>query len=148
MNGHLKDAAHQLNVGATACHYLATSINSSLPTTSPHPPQAVAKLNDTQRSALKSLALGEGRYERVQQQGRSVTRVAAKDGTRISLATFRTLARHGLVTTDTSTPLRVGQAITVTEQGQRALVQSRPTATLTTTAVPTPKTSATPAVRR
>ncbi|MEU8954990.1 hypothetical protein AB0C93_11865 [Streptomyces sp. NPDC048518] len=148
MNSHLKDAAHQFDVRATACHYLATSIRSSLATTSPHPPQAVAKLNDTQHSALKSLAQGEGRLYERGQRGRSLTRVAAKDGTRISIATFQALAKRGLLTIDTSTPLLVGQAITVTEQGQRALVEFRPTATLATTAVPAPRTSAIPGVRR
>ncbi|MEV0259035.1 hypothetical protein AB0H82_32825 [Streptomyces sp. NPDC050732] len=148
MSSHLKEAAHQLDVGASACHYLATSISRSLPTTSPRPPQTVAKLNDIQHSALKSLAQGEGRlYERMQ-KGRSGTRVAVKDGTRISTATFQALAKRGLVTIDTGTPLLVGQAITVTEQGQRALVQFRPTATPATTAVPAPRTSALPGVRR
>ncbi|MFH8991353.1 hypothetical protein [Streptomyces sp. NPDC017940] len=56
MNGHLKDAALQLDVGATACLYLATSITNSLPTAAPRPPQAaqqqVATKPSTARPAL------------------------------------------------------------------------------------------------
>ncbi len=63
MNSHLKDAALQLDVGATACHYLATSITNCLPTAAPYQPhaarhQAVPRLNDTQHAALKALAQG------------------------------------------------------------------------------------------
>ncbi|GGU55068.1 hypothetical protein GCM10010211_19690 [Streptomyces albospinus] len=152
MNSHLKDAALQLDVGATACHYLATSISRSLRATAPpavstqH--QAAPRLNDTQCKALKSLAQGEGRlYERALHRGVSVTRVAAKDGTRISIATFRALAKRGLVTTDTSTPLLIGQDIAVTEQGQRSLAEHRP-ALSTTAAVPAPRTPAAQAPRR
>ncbi|MFE0055268.1 hypothetical protein [Streptomyces sp. NPDC059003] len=154
MNSHLKDAALQLDVGATACHYLATSISRSLPAAAPRPPhaaqhQAGPRLNDTQYKALKSLAQGEGRlYERVQQRGLSVTRVAAKDSARISIATFRALAKRGLVTTDTSKSLLVGQEIAVTDQGQRALAQHHPAALSTTTAVPTPNPPAVHASRR
>ncbi|MGP9017665.1 hypothetical protein ACT1U9_04540 [Streptomyces sp. BR1] len=154
MNSHLKDAALQLDVAATACHYLATRISRSLPAAAPRPPhaaqhQAVARLNDTQHKALKSLAQGEGRlYEKVLHRRVSVTRVAATDGTRISIATFRALAKHGLVTTDTSKPLLVGQDIAVTEQGQRSLAQHRPAALSTAAAVPAPRTPAAQTPRR
>ncbi|WP_282793122.1 hypothetical protein [Streptomyces sp. CC224B] len=146
MNSHLKDAAHQLDVGAAACHYLATSISRSLPTASSHPPQAVARLNATQHAALKSLAQGGGQLCEGTRKG--VARVMAHDGSPITVATFRALVKRGLVTTDTSKSLLVGQDITVTEQGQRALAQFRPTGTLTTTAMPAPRPTATAGVRR
>ncbi|MFE0135989.1 hypothetical protein ACFWY6_31120 [Streptomyces sp. NPDC059037] len=151
MNGHLKDAALQLDVGATACLYLATSITNSLPAAAPRPPhasqrQAVPRLNDTQYKALKSLAQAGGQLSEGARKGMS--RVVTKDGSRITAATFRALAKRGLVTTDTSKSLLVGQEIAVTEQGQRSLAQHRPAFLSTTAAVPTPKTPVAQAPRR
>ncbi|MFG2349641.1 hypothetical protein [Streptomyces phaeochromogenes] len=59
-------------------------------------------------------------------------------GTRISIATYRALAKRGLVTADTSASLYHGQKITVTEDGHGALTQQRPEAALTTTAATAP----------
>ncbi|WP_241524442.1 MULTISPECIES: hypothetical protein [unclassified Streptomyces] len=149
MSSHLKDAALQLDVGATACHYLATSITNSLPVAAPHQPhaarhQAVPRLNDTQHAALKALAQGGGQLCEGARKG--VARVVAKNGSRIPVATFRALAKRGLVTAETGKSLLVGQEITVTEQGQRALAQHRPAPVPTVAAAPA--TSAMPRAHR
>lgn len=151
MTGHLEDAAHQLDLGAIACRYAASSITRGL--AAAHPPQAaqhqtMPKLNSAQYTALTSLAQGAGRLYESEQRGLGVTRVATTDGTRISIATFRALATRGLVSADTSTVLLVGQKITVTEQGQQALAQGRPASVTTTTPAPAPKTSVMQGVRR
>ena len=71
-----------------------------------------------------------------------MTRVAHDDGTRVSIAIFRALNKCGLVDWDTSTSLYSGQKITVTEQGQQALVKPRPSATVATPARAAAKVSA------
>jgi hypothetical protein len=77
-----------------------------------------------------------------------VTRVAADDGTRISIATFRALNKRGLVDWDTSTSLFHGQKITVTEHGRQALANPRPAATATTPARAVLRTPAVQGARR
>jgi hypothetical protein len=69
-----------------------------------------------------------------------VTRVSTDDGTRVSIATFRALAKRGLVVRETSTSLFRGQKITVTDEGHRALTRPRPQAPVTAPAkvAPTP----------
>ncbi|MFF1420031.1 hypothetical protein [Streptomyces sp. NPDC058280] len=59
---------------------------------------------------------------------------ATADGTRVSIAAFRALAKRGLVARDTSTSLFRGHKITVTEQGQQALAKRCPAATPATNA--------------
>ncbi|CCK32010.1 hypothetical protein BN159_7631 [Streptomyces davaonensis JCM 4913] len=77
-----------------------------------------------------------------------MTRVATDDGTRVSIATFRALAKRGLVTGDTGTPLVIGQKITVTEQGQQALARPRPHASLRTAVAAPPKAAVAQGVHR
>ncbi|MEV7394030.1 hypothetical protein [Streptomyces sp. NPDC091215] len=133
MTGHLADAAHQLDLSATGCHYVATGItrdraNARVETVSARA-AAVPALTSTQYDALKALVLGGGRLYESSQRGLGVTRVAVDNGTRISIATFRALTHRGLVDRDTNTSLFYGQKITVTEQGQQALARPRPAAT-------------------
>jgi hypothetical protein len=105
-------------------------------------------LTDAQYDALKALSFGEGRLYESSQRGSGVTRVATHDGTRVSIATFRVLAKRGLVAADTNTSLFQGQKITVTEHGQQALAEPRPAAAPATTAVAAPKPPAVQRARR
>ncbi|MFI5751067.1 hypothetical protein ACIBBE_35345 [Streptomyces sp. NPDC051644] len=147
MTGHLADAAHQLDLSATGCHYVATGITRDLAATREAAATAQRAagpaLTGTQYDALKSFSLGGCRLYESSQRGLGVTRVATDDGTHVSIATFRALAKRGLVNRDTSTSLFRGQKITVTEDGQQALARPRPAVTVTTPAVKAaPKASA------
>ncbi|MEU9413014.1 hypothetical protein AB0E08_45955 [Streptomyces sp. NPDC048281] len=133
MTEHLADAAHQLDLSATGCHYVATGITQDRDATreetvSPQAASAPA-LTRTQYDALKVLALGGGHLYESAQRGPGATRVATGDGTRISMATFRALNKRGLVGRDMSTRLSRGQKITVTKLGHQALARPRPAAT-------------------
>ncbi|MEU8482410.1 hypothetical protein [Streptomyces sp. NPDC048641] len=137
MSGHLDDAVHQLDLCAIGCHYLAHGITEDLATTHEHKAPAVRQttgpaLTPAQHDALTALNGGGHLYESAT-CGLGVTRVATDDGTRVSIATYRALAKRELVARDTSTSLAIGQKITVTEQGQQILAQPRPHAALTTT---------------
>ncbi|MFE7889311.1 hypothetical protein [Streptomyces sp. NPDC057412] len=143
MNGHLDDAVHQLDLCATGCHYLAHGITDELATAQEHKPPAVQQttgptLTPAQYDALTALNSGGRLYESTT-RGLGVTRVATDDGTRVTIATFRALAKRGLVTRDTRTYLTTGQKITVTEQGQQALARPRPHAALSTAVATQPK---------
>lgn len=135
MTGHLTDAAHQLDLSAIGCHYVATAITRDL--TSTREAAATAQraagpaLTGTQYDALKSFSLGSGRLYEGSQRGAGAPRVATGNGTRVSIATFRALAKRGLVDRDTSTSLFHGQKITVTKEGQQALSGPRPAVTAT-----------------
>lgn len=138
MSGHLNDAVHQLDLCATGCHYLAHGIAEDLASAQDHKPPAAQQtagpaLSPAQYDALTALAVG-GRLYESSTRGLGVTRVATQDGTRVSIATYRALAKRGLVSADTGTLLFQGQKITVTEEGQRALAQPRPRAALSTAA--------------
>ncbi|MFB8352938.1 hypothetical protein [Streptomyces niveus] len=130
MTGHLTDAAHQLDLSATGCHYVATGITSDLADahdqTTPERQTTGPALSPAQYDALKTLSAGEGKLYESPRRGLGVTRVVTHDGTRVSIATYRALAKRELVTADTSTSLFHGQKITVTEKGQRAQAQHRP----------------------
>ncbi|WP_326731792.1 hypothetical protein [Streptomyces phaeochromogenes] len=152
MSGHLNDAVHQLDLCATGCHYLAHGITEDLVSAQDHEPLAVqqtagATLTPAQYDALTALAGGGKLYES-STRGLGVTRVATQDGNRVSIATYRALAKRRLVSADTSTSLFQGQRITVTAEGQRALAQPRPRAALSTTAATVPKVTAAQGVRR
>lgn len=151
MAGYLGDAAHQLDLSATGCHYLAHGIAENLASVRDHKAASAQQttgpaLTLTQYDALKALVDG-GRMSESSQRGLGVTRVTTADGTRVSIATYRALAKRGLVTADTSTMLYHGQKITVTEDGHRALTQPRPQAALTAATAP-PKAAARQEVRR
>ncbi|MFD4611938.1 hypothetical protein ACFWOT_28480 [Streptomyces sp. NPDC058440] len=143
MTGHLANAAHQLDLSATGCHYVASGITRDLAATREAPatarPTTGPALTGAQFDALKSLAHGGGRLYESIQRGLGVTRVATDDGTRISIATFRALAKRGLVDRDTSTSLFRGQKITVTDEGHRALAKPHPQAPATAPAKAAPK---------
>ncbi|WP_327352868.1 hypothetical protein [Streptomyces sp. NBC_01304] len=143
MNGHLDDAVHQLDLCAIGCHYLAHGITEDLTTAQELKPAVVQQtagpaLTPAQHGALAALHNG-GHLYRNPNRRKGETRVAANNGARVSIATYRVLAKHELVTNDTRTPLVVGQTITVTEQGQQALAQQRPHIAPTTTVVAAPK---------
>ncbi|MEU9411690.1 hypothetical protein AB0E08_39165 [Streptomyces sp. NPDC048281] len=133
MTEHLADAAHQLDLSTTGCHYVATSITQDRDATREDTVSAqaaaVPALTRTQYDALKALALGGGHLYETAQRGPGTTRVATGDGTRISMATFRALNKRGLVGRDMSTRLSRGQKITVTKLGHQALSSPRPAAT-------------------
>lgn len=152
MTGHLADAAHQLDLSATGCHYVATGITRDLAATRDGAATAQRAagpaLTGTQNDALKALALGGGRLYESSQRGPGETRVATGNGTRVSIATFRALAKRGLVARDTSTSLFRGQNITVTEHGQQALAKPHPAATAATTARAAAKPPAVQGARR
>ncbi|MFD7517420.1 hypothetical protein ACFV85_21760 [Streptomyces niveus] len=140
MTGHLNDAAHQLDLSATGCRYVATGITSDLADThdqaTPERQTAGPALSPAQSDALKALSAGEGKLYESPRRGLGVTRVVTRDGTRVSIATFRALVKRRLVTADTSTSLWHGQKITITGDGQRALAQQRPAAAPAAVAAP------------
>lgn len=143
MRGHLDDAVHQLDLCATGCHYLTHGITEDLATAPQHKPKTEQQttgpaLTPAQYDALAALTSG-GRLYETSTRGLGITRVATVDGSRVSIATFRALAKRRLVTTDTSTSLFIGQKISVTELGQQALTQPRPRAALRTTVAAVPK---------
>jgi DNA-binding MarR family transcriptional regulator len=145
MTEHLDDAAHQLDLSATGCHYLAHGITKDLASAQDHHAAAGPSLTPTQHDALAALKNG-GRLYESSTRGLGVTRIATDDGTRVSIATYRALAKRGLVTSDTSTSLFIGQKITVTKQGQQAL--TRPRAALTTAVATPPKAAVTQGAHR
>ncbi|MCX5410345.1 hypothetical protein [Streptomyces sp. NBC_00059] len=152
MSGHLNDAVHQLDLCATGCHYLAHGIAEDLASAQDHKPPAVqqtagATLSPAQYDALTALAVGGNLYES-STRGLGITRVTTQDGTRVSIATYRALAKRSLVIADTGTSLFQGQKITVTEAGQRALAEPRPRAALSTAAATAPKVTVAAGVRR
>ncbi|MGD3109301.1 hypothetical protein [Streptomyces sp. YGL11-2] len=152
MSGHLDDAVHQLDLCAIGCHYLAHGITEDLATAQEYKSAAVRQktgpaLSPAQYDALCALQGGGKLYES-STRGLGVTRVATNDGTRVSIATYRALARRGLVSADASTSLYQGQKITVTEQGRQALAQPRPRAPLSTAAATVPKAAATQGAHR
>ncbi|AKH83910.1 hypothetical protein AA958_18820 [Streptomyces sp. CNQ-509] len=61
----------------------------------------------------------------MQTKGRGSTFVLTRDRTRMTIATFQSLDKRGLVHLDTSVPLFQGRPITVTAEGHRALDQHR-----------------------
>ncbi|MCZ0974348.1 hypothetical protein O1L55_30070 [Streptomyces albulus] len=151
MSGHLDDAVHQLDLCAIGCHYLAHGITEDLATAQGMSTAVRQKtspaLSPAQYDALSALQGGGKLYES-STRGLGVTRVATHDGTRVSVATYRALARRGLVSADAGTSLYQGQKITVTEQGRQALAQPRPRAPLSTTAATVPKAAATQGAHR
>ncbi|MFD4119034.1 hypothetical protein ACFWSJ_37030 [Streptomyces niveus] len=152
MTGHLNDAAHQLDLSATGCHYVANGITSDLADThdqaTPERQTTGPALSPAQYDALKTLSAGEGKLYESPRRGLGVTRVVTADGTRVSIATFRALVKRRLVTVDTSTSLWHGQKITVTGDGQRALAQHRPTTAPAAVAAPVPAASRAQRARR
>ncbi|MFF9785121.1 hypothetical protein [Streptomyces nigrescens] len=131
MERHLADAAHHLGLCETACHDLVAGISRDLERASLNPPQAPHKISPTQYEALRALAEGGAT---MQTRGRGSTIVLTPDHTLITIATFQSLDKRGLVHLDTSVPLYQGRGITVTAEGQRALAQHR--ARTGTTTVP------------
>lgn len=153
MAEHIADAAHQLDLRATACHFVASGISRDLAAaicTTAVPSQqqeAPQKLSARQYAALQALAKGGGQVRETHHRGS--TRVYTKDGTRVTIATFQSLHKGGLVRLDTGTALYQGRDITVTGEGQRALAHHRPGTALTTTPAPAPPAvAATSGVRR
>ncbi|WP_198358304.1 hypothetical protein [Streptomyces fildesensis] len=116
----LTTAAHHLNLCATCCHYTASGITRDLERTAstsagrpvPH------RLSDAQYQALRSLAQGGAT---MQTRGRGSTMVCTPDLTVITIATFQSLDKRGLLHLDTSVPLYQGRSITVTPEGHHAL---------------------------
>ncbi|MFF3694087.1 hypothetical protein [Streptomyces sp. NPDC002221] len=152
MNRHLSDTVHQLDLCATGCHYLARGMNEDLATAPQHKPSTIeqtagAALSPAQYSALAALTAGGKLYES-STRGLGVTRVTAQDGTRVSIASYRALAKLGLVRADTSTSLFQGQKITTTEEGRRVLALRRPHAGLGTAMAAAPGTAVVQKARR
>ncbi|MCZ4103063.1 hypothetical protein [Streptomyces sp. H39-C1] len=116
----LATAAHHLKLCATCCHYTASGITRDLQRTAstsagrpvPH------RLSDTQYQALRSLAQGGAT---MQTRGRGSTMVCTPDLTVITIATFQSLDKRGLLHLDTSVPPYKGRSITVTPEGHHAL---------------------------
>jgi hypothetical protein len=111
MTGHLNDAAHQLDLSAIGCHYLAHGITEDLSSVQEHqaaPAQqaTVPDLTRPQYDALTSF-LGGARLYESSQRGPGVTRVATNDGARVSIATYRALAKprpHAALTAAATAP--------------------------------------------
>ncbi|MEI5100890.1 hypothetical protein RB200_23110 [Streptomyces sp. PmtG] len=153
MNGHITDAALQLDVASTSCHYLAASLARDLPSAAPGlgstvERQTLPKLNDIQYRALASLAAGGGALHEHAQRAPRGTRVATVDGTRIAVATLRALAKRRLVSVGEGASLPASRPITVTELGRRALTQQRPARLPATTVAAAPAVPVAQSARR
>jgi hypothetical protein len=133
MNEHLQDAVQQLDLCATICHYVATGMSKDIAPATTARRAASRDLSDTQYEALGALAKGGARMET---KGRGSARVAVPDGSRVTIATFHSLDKRGLVHLDTSVPLFRGRDITVTADGHRILAHHRSAAPAA--AVPAP----------
>ncbi|MCZ4101796.1 hypothetical protein [Streptomyces sp. H39-C1] len=116
----LTTAAYHLNLCATCCHYTASGITRDLERTAstsagrPVP----RRLSDAQYQALRSLAQGGAT---MQTRGRGSAMVCTPDFTVITIATFQSLDKRGLLHLDTSVPLYKGRSVTVTAEGHHAL---------------------------
>ncbi|MFE5647557.1 hypothetical protein ACFQ8Q_00340 [Streptomyces cyaneofuscatus] len=121
---HLQEAARQLDLCSTICHYVAHGITED----TRQAPEAVVlpapvRLNSEEHEALSALAKGGARLE-VRDR---CAHIVIVDGTQVSTAVFRSLNESGLLHHDESVPLRRGRDLTVTEEGRRALAhQPRP----------------------
>lgn len=137
LSQHLQEAAQQLDLRPTVCHYVAHGI------TRDTAPEAVAlpspaKLTSEQYEALAALAKGGARLET---HARRV-HIATADGTPVSSVTFGCLDELGLLHHDTSVPLVQGRDVMVTEEGHRALAHRPQTAPPAPVAAPGPTTTA------
>ncbi|MGW3835104.1 hypothetical protein [Streptomyces microflavus] len=136
---HLQEAARQLELCSTVCHYVAHGISKDL---SPAAASASAslpapsKLNTKQYEALDAFTKGGAQLE---VRGRRA-RIATIDGTTVTTATFGSLDELGLVHHDSSVSLARGRDITVTAEGHRALAHRSRSASRSTpiTSVPAP----------
>ncbi|MFF8918316.1 hypothetical protein ACF08M_34715 [Streptomyces sp. NPDC015032] len=135
MAEHLQDAAGQLDLCATVCAYVATGMSKDIAPASTNTVRRNASqtLSDTQYEALGALATGGAKMET---KGRGSAHVAVPDGSRVTIATFQSLDKRGLVHLDTSVPLFRGRDITVTADGHRVLAHRRSSASAA--AVPAP----------
>ncbi|MFD7013900.1 hypothetical protein [Streptomyces sp. NPDC059928] len=118
MARHLADAARQFEVCEAACHYLAGGIAEDLERASASTQRAPHRLSLAQNEALRALAKGGATMRK---QGGGSRIVVTSDRTRITISTFQSLDKRGLVHVDTSVPLSRGRGITVTPEGHRAL---------------------------
>ncbi|MFD8114363.1 hypothetical protein [Streptomyces microflavus] len=140
---HLREAARQLELCSTVCHYVAHGISKDVFPAAAQPPASLpapAKLNTKQYEALGSLAKGGAQLEVRDRRAR----IATIDGTAVTAATFGSLDELGLVHHDTSVSLARGRDITVTAEGHRALTNRSRSASQPT---PIPSAPAPAAVR-
>jgi hypothetical protein len=119
----LADAAHQLDLCATGCHYTASGIARDIKNHPEHRPP-LPKLTTAQHAALDKVAQGGARRYRPT-RGNRVT-IRAQDGSTIHTKPFTVLEQHRLVRIDHRTSALAGQHITVTAAGKLALETQRP----------------------
>lgn len=144
---HLHEASQQLEVCAITCRYVASGIYRDLAATE-HTvrPVPLQKVSPTQHQALAALAPGGARLRAAHND--ATPRVYVPGGGRVTLATFASLRRRGLINVDTSAPLYQGQNINVTPQGHRALTYRQIKASLPQSAAVPPTAASTRGARR
>ncbi|MFI8307726.1 hypothetical protein ACIF80_30775 [Streptomyces sp. NPDC085927] len=145
MPKHLADAARQLNLTYTGCHYLANGINGDVKRHSKRQRAPTEpSISDSQYDTLLRLSQGGGSLYDMRY---GVSKAVDQNGKTVNLATLNALTKRGLVQVDTSTSLFQGQLLDVTADGQRALAQHKPGTTPARSVAKAPA-SAKPATRR
>ncbi|MFE1199579.1 hypothetical protein ACFW6E_43895 [Streptomyces olivaceoviridis] len=110
----LADAAHQLDVCATGCHYTVSGITRDLMSHPQHMPP-LPQLTRGQYTALEKIAQGGARFWRSLRGGRETVR--AGDGSTIHSKPFHVLAKNRLVRVQERDSSLGGQDVTVTAAG-------------------------------
>lgn len=115
----LADAAHQLDVCATGCHYTVSGITRDLVRHPQHLPP-LPQLTRAQYTALEKIAQGGASFWRSLRGGRETIR--AGDGSTIHSKPFHALAKNRLVRIQERESSLGGQNVTVTAAGRLVLV--------------------------
>ncbi|MFB7645627.1 hypothetical protein ACFC0S_00065 [Streptomyces sp. NPDC056084] len=148
LTAYLSQAAARLDLAANRCLDTAATIER----TAAEAPAAGLRrkppihLTDAQLAALIAFSQGGARRYRGLRGGG--LRISVPGRQHVSITTFDILNRHGLVSWDNSTALYIGQDITVTKEGQRALAGRRSERSSTAAPAPASAPTASPGVGR
>ncbi|MFB7270800.1 hypothetical protein [Streptomyces sp. NPDC056244] len=137
---HLAAAAQSLSVCATGCRYVATHLSGTTPAppvTAPvrsttrtggsAPATRPVRLTPRQHQALHTIAQGGVKLHETT-RGRWHVATPPGPGERITLTTYNSLEKKGLVDRDTSSSLFTGQALTATDRARTVLAALPPPA--------------------
>ncbi|MFJ4876573.1 hypothetical protein ACIP93_15335 [Streptomyces sp. NPDC088745] len=144
LHGQLASAADHVDVAATVFHYLATTIAQDIghddAVQNNHRPEVPQELTPGQVRALRTLALGEGRWEMTDEDSGHML-ITTKDGSTVTNAAVHHLLALKLISAGPGA-LHEGQALTLTRAGEQTLAHHT---SPTTTRTPLPALNAAPA---